>query len=131
MPFKVQLIDKEDFWDTYLMWCKDRDFPPLHKDNVGEVFICRKRNTIMYSCFVWETNSKMCMLGFPLGNPYVDREFRQGGLAYLISTVSDRMRHRGYTKVWTTSNTWSVMLALEECNFIKADPNVHVYIKML
>jgi hypothetical protein len=128
---KVKVMDLNVFWPTYELWSMARDFPALHRENVEEVIICKRNNNIIYSCFVWNTNTKMCLIGIPLANPYLDKKFRRGGLTKLIEGMSLILRERGYTKMWTTSNTPPVMEALEANQFIKADPNVHVYIKMM
>jgi len=128
---EIHILDLDEFWPTYELWSEGRNFPALHKDNVEEVIVCRRNGTLIYSCFVWNTNSKMCLIGVPLGNPNVEKEFRLGGLTKLFEGMQEILSRRGYTKIWTTSNTWSVMNSLEELGFIKADPNVHVYIKMM
>lgn len=128
---EVQTMSVDDFWNAYVMWSEERGFPVLARENVEEVIVCRREGTMIYSCFVWNTGSKMCMVGFPLGNPFVDKEFREGGLRKLFIGMEHILKKRGYGKVWTTSGTWSVMSCLEELDYIKADPNVHVYIKMI
>ena len=127
----VSVVDLDKFWPSYLLWSEGKSFPAVHRDNVEEVIVCRKAGTLIYSCFVWNTNSKMCLIGIPLGNPNVSSDFRRGGLTELFKGMELILKERGYTKIWTTSNTWSVMRSLDKRGFIKADPNVHVYIKML
>lgn len=128
---EVQIMDLDDFWPAYELWSNERGFPVLNIENVEEVMVCRREGTMIYSCFVWNTNSKMCIIGFPLGNPLVEKDFRRGGLTSLFEGMEKLLKQRGYTKIWTTSGTCAVIQSLEEREFINADPNVNVYIKML
>ncbi|HMC02171.1 MAG TPA: hypothetical protein VKN14_14125 [Flavobacteriaceae bacterium] len=129
--FKVESFTVEAFYPIYKSWCEKRDFPILLPENMEEVFICYRKNTMLYSCFVWTTKSKIGIIGFPLGNPDIPYKLREGGLSYLIEKISEGLKKRGFTKVWTTSGTPRVEEALIENEFALADPGVNVYIKMM
>ena len=130
--FTVGQKPLDEFYPTYVTWCKKKGFPVLLKENIeDDIFICHWFRIPVYSCFVWNTNSKMCIIGFPLANPYIPFEFRRKGLPFLFEKMSEVLKKRGYTKIWTTSGTSSVMKSLQQQGFVNADPNVNVYIKML
>lgn len=130
--FTVGQETLDNFYSTYKIWCKKKGFPALIRDNVeDEVFICYWLNIPVYSCFAWNTNSKMCLIGFPLANPFIPFEFRRKGLPFLFKKMGEVLKQRGYTKIWTTSGTPPVIKSLEDNGFVNADPGVNVYIKML
>ena len=131
MTLEVKPADLEQFFPIYEKWCKERDFPPGLRENFEEIYVCYSSGTPLYSCFVWTTKSKMCMIGFPLGNPSIPYYTRKGALPFLFKELSRLMGERGFTKIWTTSGTERVEQALLEQDFINADPNVNVYIKMM
>ena len=119
------------FFPTYKNWCEQRKFPVLLPENMEEVYVCYSQRTPLYCCFAWTTKSKMCMIGFPIGNPSIPYRFRKGALPYLFKKLSEDLKERGFTKIWTTSGTERVEEALIAEKFILADPNVNVYIKTL
>lgn len=129
--FKFESFSVEAFYPIYESWCKQRNFPVFLLENMEEVFVCSRKGTLLYSCFLWTTKSKIGIIGFPLGNPAIPYELRKGGLPYLIEKISENLKNRGFSKVWTTSATRRVEEALAENDFILADPDVNVYIKTM
>lgn len=130
--FTVGKKPLDEFYPTYVTWCKKKGFPALAKENIeDDVFICYWFRIPVYSCFIWNTNSNMCIAGFPLSNPYIPFEFRKKGLPFMFAELSKELKSRGYLKIWTTSGTPKIMESLEKEGFVNADPNVNVYIKTL
>ena len=129
--WNVEVRNLEEFFPTFTQWSLKQGFPTLHIDNVEEVFVCSVDDTDVYSCFVWNTGSAMCLVGFPVKNPFVPYKVREGGLQVLFSKMAEALKKRGYTKMWTTSGTKQVEQALKENDFTLADTNVNVYIKLM
>ena len=125
------------FQEEYESWCNKHGFSALHPDNVERVFIAYESdpsspvyNIPLYSCFFWTTLSRSCVIGFPLSNPFVDYKHREGVLDIMFKNISEHAEVLGYKLIWTTSNTERVENSLIANDFIKADENVHQYIKI-
>ena len=130
--FTTKLIKTKKFYATYKKWSEEKGFPVLERENLGKkVFVCYRTRTPVYCCFLWETDSKMALVGFPISNRSIPFNLREGGLEAMFGTMSEILEKKGYTKIWTTSGTKPVMEALAREGFINADKNVNVYIKML
>ena len=102
-------------------------------DNLGkEIFVCYWFDKIpIYCCTLFHTDSAMALVGFPLANTKVPYILRRRGLPFLFKEMSRILREHGYTKIWTTSGTPAIMEVLEAEDYLNADPNVNVYIKIL
>ena len=128
----VFLEPTKDFYPTYKSWSEKKEFPVVAEANLGEkIFTCYLGSTPIYCCNLYQTDSNMALVGFPLANSEVCYEKRKGGLSALFSQMSIILKSLGYTKIWTTSGTPAIMKVLEEENYLNADPNVNVYIKAL
>jgi len=80
---------------------------------------------------MWNTNSKMAIIGFPVSNPVVPYKERKGGLDFLFKTISLIAELDGYGLLWTTSATESVIESLTKTGWKEADTNVNQYVKTL
>jgi len=124
-------VDKEKFYDMYVKMCKMHNFPPLLLNNIEEVFVHFKDNLLTHSCFLWNTGSEMCMIGFPLSNLALPESFREGCLTKLLTGIEEICKEKGYKLIWTTSATKRVIDSLEEIGYQKGDENVQTYIKVV
>lgn len=131
MKFRVELEDKESFYGTFAKWCEDRKFPVLRLNQIDSIFVCYNGDVPIYSCLFWNTGSAFCVLGFPVGNPNVDKETKEGGLTYLFDQMSLIAKDAEYEVIWTTSDTVRVVDSLKESGFKVGDTNVSQYYKAL
>jgi hypothetical protein len=130
--FTVSIKSTKNFYSTAVAWSTENKFPVVAIENLGKkVFVCYQNGTPIYSIFLWDTDSNMALIGFPLSNRSIPYTFRKGGLAFLLKEATPILAEMGYTKIWTTSGTPRIMEALEEEKYLNADPNVNVYIKIL
>lgn len=123
-------VDKEMYYQMYTDICKMHKFSALHIDNIDEVFVYFKGGVVIYSCFKWNTGSKICILGFPLSNLAVKSEFRKGSLTKFFKDMVEQCTEDGYNLIWTTSGTERIIEVLKENGFTHADENVQQYIKI-
>ena len=119
------------FYNTYEKWCKGHKFPALKGEMLDLTFILYKDKVPMYSCFLWETRSTSCVLGFPLSNPEIPYKEREGLLDKLIEHIVNYSRLNGYKLIWTTSGTERVENSLKNNGFIIGDVKVDQYLKHL
>ena len=130
--FTTKLIKTKKFYATYKKWSEEKGFPVNIRENLGKrVFVCYRQRTPIYCCFLFETDSKMALVGYPISNRSIPFNLREGGLEFMFGRMSEILEKKGYTKIWTTSGTKPIMETLDKEGYINADPNVNVYIKML
>lgn len=131
MDFKVTVEPKELFYPTYENWCAAREFPAIKISQIDSVFVCFKGDVAIYSCFFWNTNSAFCVIGFPLSNPHIKYEEKQGGLKFMFDEIARIAKEGGYEIIWTTSDTERVIESMVESGFKTADVKVDQYYKRL
>ena len=127
----ISLDKKEDFYSTYQNWCEGHNFPIMHLQNIDQFIVAYHKGIGIYSCIIWNTNSKMCLTGFPVSNPNAPMKLKKGGLEFLYKEMSKYLKKRGYKVVWTTSGTKSVIKELESEGYLMGDESVNHYIKPL
>ena len=115
----------------YVDLCRMHEFPALNIENIDEVFVHFKDNVITHSCFLWNTGSKMALIGFPLSNLALPSGFREGCLDVFIEEICQQLLKSGYNVIWTTSATDRVINSLESNGFVKGDEKVETYIKVV
>ena len=128
---KTVKVDKESMYQMYKDMCSLHEFPVLNIENIDEVFVHFKDRVITHFCFVWNTNSKMALMGFPISNLAIPSEFREGCLDNMIDGICCQLKEDGYNIAWTTSSTERVISSLEKNGFARGDEAVHTYIKSL
>ena len=128
---EIEKINKLDFYDMYVLMCKAHNFPALHVDNIDEVYVQFKENTLTYSIFLYNKGSGMCLLGFPLSNLSVSSIFREGCLDKLFVDMEEICKKKGYNLIWTVSATDRVIESLESNGYRKGDESVQTYIKVV
>lgn len=132
MTLQIEIEKTDDFYNTYEDWCNEHKFPTILRSNVeDEVFVCYNDSTPIYSIFLWNTGSTMCLVGWPASNPFVPMAFKKGGLDYLLKGMCVYLKKRGYKLAWTVSGTERVMKSLKKAGFTLADQNINQYIKQL
>lgn len=128
---EVRIIDKDEFYPTYVEWSKHYGFLARYIDEIDTVFACYKEDVLLYTCFFWNTNSAFCMIGFPFANPYATKEEKEGGLEALFTGMAKQANEAGYRVMWTTSDTPPVEEALQNVGFHMGDQSVNQYLGIL
>jgi len=82
--------------------------------------------------FIYETNSKVCLMEFIVANPKIrDGELRGEALTLLIDTLSYLAKDWGYQWVFTSIKHPSLMQRYKECGFQIGSTNTNEMIKVL
>ena len=129
---KIVKLKVEEFYPVMKHWWVNRNkkFPVVPVDMLPEeVFVCIKEDTPIYCVTIYHTNSKLCWIAWQISNPEVSEEFKEGGLTYLLDSVSNSMLSAGYKYVFTTSGTDQVIKSLLDSGFSEGDKNTNHYIK--
>lgn len=133
MNIVVNNVKLEEIYDTLLAWWKGHNFPALSPDFLSdEVFVCYNDDSEpTYSICLYHTNSNLCWVGFPVSNPNLSKEDKEGCFDALIQAVLDYSRQAGYKFVFTTSPVKVVQDKLLNFGFDEGDVQVNHYIKKL
>lgn len=117
------------FYPMYKKWCCLHNFPILEEQNTPQyIYITyNDQNTPIYCCFLWNTDSRMCIIGYPVSNPEVEYKEKEGGLEHLFQTIKENIAGI-YDLIWTTSATPRIIEVLEKVGFELGDQNVNHYI---
>ena len=124
----VVKLKTEDFLYTLDEWCEGNKFPNLHLSILPEnVYVYSDEGIYTHCVFVYETNSAICWLSFPVANPFIDKG--RGRLSDLFLKVENLMKDRGYSIMFTTSSTPKVKGVLNSLGYLMGDENVNHYFK--
>lgn len=129
---ELTIIKTEEFYDVLKYWWESHDFKPVDINAVPEhVFVAHNGKEPLYSMFLYETNSKLCWIGWQLANPDASKEDREGGLDFLIKQVTTYATKIGYKYCFTTSPVEVVQASLLKNGYVGADLQVNQYFKVL
>lgn len=130
--FKVKMYKSEEMYDEICDWWSGHNFPKLPIGFLPEeCFVASKQEEDMYAVFLYHTDSQLCWLAFPVSNPKIPYEEREGGLSKLIEAVTVYAKKAGYEFIFTTTPLESVKKALVQNEFAVGDEGVNHYIKIL
>ena len=80
-----------------------------------------------YCCSLYETDSDFAFLAFPVSNKGVKRP--ENGLEELFKEIEKYAKSKGYSLLFTTSNTPAVEDSLKNCGWGLGDIGVNQYTK--
>ena len=132
--FTYQIQSREKFYPTYNEWCEAHGFPTIPSSWLPEkVFIAYKDDIPTHSCFFWETDSALALIGFPCSNKLADKEVKEGGLEYLYAVMCEYAKSKHYQSISTYSHSErpTILSALKANNFVIGDVDVINLIKHL
>lgn len=128
---EVKVIDKDEFYSTYVQWSNHYGFAARYIDEIDTVVACYKEDMLLYTCFFWRTNSAFCIIGFPFANPYISKEDKEGGMVALFEGIAKLAKQAGFRMIFTTSDTPPVEEALQQAGFLLGDMKVNQYFGIL
>ena len=129
---KVKNVKTNMFYPTMKAWWEGHNFPVLDRNFLPEeVFVCYNGHIAIYSICFYHTDSGLCWIGFPVSNPDVDKETKEGGFSNLLEAVSEYAKQCGYNFMFTTSPIKHVQDILVSSDFNLGDENVNHYLKIL
>ena len=127
---KVVRLETKDFYDTMTIWWEAHSFPTIDIDVLPKyTFVCYVGGYPVYSCCLYETDSKLAWVAWQISNTSIPYHMKAGGLEYLFHEIGVYAKEKGFKVLFTTSGTPSVIEALESQCFSKGDENVKHYIK--
>lgn len=129
MEFSYKIHSKLEFYDTYLKWCEGHEFPIPSEKLPEKVLVTYVSDLAIYCLWLYETNSSILWVGWPASNKEVPFDAREGGLGYTLDSATCVAKELGFSVLFTTSGTGSVIDSLEDKRFIKGDSNVSHYFK--
>jgi len=132
--FEVKIHTREEFYLVYSEWCKAHNFNPMPYVWMPEkAFVCYKDETPTHVTWLWETDSAMCLIGFPASNKFASSELKEGGLKYLFKEMCKYAKEKHYVTVCTYSHPLrpTIVEALKENGFVVGDTEVINLIKNL
>lgn len=103
---------------TLQLWYVARDLPPV------DIELLPKMGYIIddvAALFVYETDSKICMIDGTISNPHADKEEKQRAWPILIEAAKLRAFNRGYNVVLVTTSSSYVVDVLKENGFTLQD----------
>lgn len=127
---KVRIEQTKEFYATAVSWWNMHDFPPPHIVFLPQkVFVVSENNNDLYAMFVYETDSGLLFIAFPIRN----KKFPQNETAfsYLLSEIEKWALKRGYSYLYTTSPISYLDKLFLSKGFVYGDKNVNQYIKVI
>jgi len=134
MEFELRIQSRDEFYPTYAKWLEQHSFPIISKVWMPEkAFVSYKDNIPTHVCWFFETDSCLCLIGFPASDKELDSEFKKGGLEFVFSEMIEYAKANHYVSISTYSHPLrqTIVDALIENEFFIADENVINLIKIL
>lgn len=129
---KIKIHQQEEVYDILTNWMRGHNFPEIAIDMLSsKIFVCYNNEIPIYAISFYDTNSRLCWIGFPLSNPYVTKKGKEGGLDELLKYVEKYAIDGHYRLMFTTSSVSIIDDVLKNNGFILGDEKVNHYIKQL
>jgi len=113
------------WWITHTKTGIPRSFLPEN------TFVCENEGEPIYAICVYNTDSDLCWIGWPVVNPLATEEQKKGCLKFLFEEVEKECKEGGYKVIFTTSGTPAIEHILKQCEFQVGDTGVNHYVKLL
>ena len=100
------------------------DFIPKHG------VVCVDEGTSVCAAFLYETDTKLAWIGFPIVDPTVSKEVRKDALDALIPSLLGIAKNLGYAAVMTTLSAGYALMTERflAAGFLLTDENVAQYL---
>jgi hypothetical protein len=132
MSYKVIKHLKQDFYEDFCKLCDLHKFPRIHIDLLPEIcFACYLDEVLIYSVWLYRTDSKLAWIAFPISNNKILHKKRKGGLDYLFNFVENYCKKKGIKMIFTTSSTEKIIETVINQGWQEGDANVNHYTKIL
>lgn len=129
----VQIGNTRDYYDMLSQWWKGHKFPIVASDMLPEKIMLTRNNdnVLTHAMFVYETNSDLCWLAFPVSNPSLTRPQKKGCLEAMMKASIEYCKQLGFKYVFTTSPVEAIQTKLTSVGFQLGDENVNHYLKII
>lgn len=133
MKFTATQELKKDFYPKYQAMCEKHNFPAFSYPILPETaFVCYNEDKeVLYSMWIYQTDSHLLWIAFPVSNLEIKHEDRIGAFDFLIGEIEKWAKRQNYLFILTTTGNESVVSALENNEFKIGDTNVDHYYKII
>ena len=133
MNFQVKKHSKEEFYPEFCRLLDLHHFPKISDKVLPELAfaIYNEDGIILYSFWIFRTDSLLAWLAFPVSNKAIPYKKREGAFEFLLEQISNYAKKKGILTLFTTSNTEGVVKPLLKSGFDLGDQLVNHYIKPL
>ncbi len=132
MQLETRELKKQDR-PTLEKWWKDWGWDgPINEDFLPETgYIVEKNNQPIVSIFIYETNSGVGALGWPLSNKDYREDDRGYAIEMLIKSAEEGWKQKGGKFLFFWGNSTNLNNNLMENGFIEGDTNYSHLIKKI
>lgn len=125
----VRLIDLSQDYDTIKEWWNDHGNispGPEHFSKTG--LMVEVKGQQICAGFLYNTDSKICLLEFVICNPKAPKESRKIGLEYLIESIKKLAKKTKYDWIYISIGVQSFINKLQDAGFeIVGKDQVHMF----
>lgn len=128
---ELKIFRSTEIYQLLKTWWEGHSFPVLPLEFLSsELFAIETvKGDLAYVINVYKTNSGFCWIGFPLSNPFIPKEDKDGLFQELLKQVEEVAKEWGYAFIFTTSSVKYIDEEMEKAGFALGDQNVKHYIK--
>lgn len=124
--FKVRILQLTDY-KTLENWWKWFRFPAPPKEflpqgGTGGIMVMKDGIEICAG-FIYFTNSKLAWLEYIVSNPEYRDSDRESAIQFLIYTLTDMAKKKGYGGVFTSLKNQRLIKHYEACGYLKSINN--------
>jgi hypothetical protein len=120
MGFNFRMLEDKDY-ETLCEWWRWHRFPAPPKDFLPENgcggIVISKDGIDICAGFLFLNNSKICWLEFVNSNPEYRENDRKEAIEYLIDTLCQIAKNRGYKAVFTSLKSENLIKRYENVGF--------------
>jgi hypothetical protein len=121
---RARKVDLSTDYDTIALWWKKHgSYAPMrdHLPPIG-IMVEKDREPICVG-FLYNTDSKICVIEFIICDPEAEKELRDIALNHLIKTLRDIALELEYTAIYNSTGIKKFIGRLKEQGFKEADKN--------
>ncbi len=124
--------NETDYGDIASWWIQRESIIPSKKLFSKHGLVVSKDGNKVCAIFLYPVNgAEICVLGWPVSNPSVERETRNEAMDLLFEQAHTQAKEMGYTMIWTTSGTKPIQDRLAKHGYTDGDTNINQYWKGL
>lgn len=119
---------REDDYSTLVDWANKRNinYPPL--DFLSDIGFVVENSC---ACFLYVTNSKVCLIEALIANPDISKEARNESLKSLFDYVINLLKDKEYKYIYCSVETEILKQRLKETNFLISEKPTYVGLRVL
>lgn len=129
---QINNYHKSEVYERISTWWGKHNFPILDISFLPEqCFITSNETKELHACFLYETDSDLCWVAFPVSNPEATREEKEGSLEMLFKGMEEYAKHHKFKYIFTTSPHPVIQNNLIKVGYSLGDENVNHYLKAI